>query len=134
MSYDFANLEVLNLTTKDSVTSSIPKFAGSKKGFQRFKNEDDDKMTDLSGLLNGVNESDQENKTEEKISIGMLKLFADKITYTTIYHFDKKIKSVSNPNSKISADGKTVEMTFSLLDEEKVDLSNKIVLKGGLFK
>ena len=70
-------------------------FSQSKKQIERFKIYNKEDMEDEEGL-------DQ------------MKMFMSGATYSTIYHLPGKVKKVSNKNAKI--DGKTVDITVSLLD------------------
>lgn len=67
----------------------------------------------------------------------MAMMFLKDVSYTMIYHFDKKVKKVSNDLATISADKKTVEMKYFLFDEDRGGSSgtieNKIKLKGWLW-
>lgn len=50
-------------------------------------------------------------------------------SYTSNYHFPKKIKSVSNPDAVLSADKKTLSLKLSLLDcLDKPDTANLTVV------
>ncbi|MGL2988347.1 hypothetical protein ACSVH5_12225 [Flavobacterium sp. RSSA_27] len=47
---------------------------------------------------------------------------------TLHYHFTKMIKSVSNPNAKVSPDKKSVEITFGLLESLFDPISTSVVI------
>lgn len=66
-----------------------------------------------------------------KDQLQMVKMFMASATYTTVYSFQKKVKSVSNKESVISEDKKTVTTEVSLVDmlEGKGDINNEIKLK-----
>ena len=70
----------------------------------------------------------QKEKLESYNPIYQLKLVQ---TYVIKYHFPRKIKSVSNPNALISADHKSLELKFVILDflKDPVSTNLEVVLE-----
>ena len=66
-----------------------------------------------------------------KDQLQMVKMFMASATYTTVYSFGKKVKTVANKESIISEDKKTVTTEVSLVDmlEGNGDVSNEVKLK-----
>lgn len=78
-----------------------------------------------------VTDEEELKKTQEKISAikaGLpQKNLHQKITLH--YHFAKMIKSVSNPNAKISPDRKSVEITFGLIESLMDPISTSVTIE-----
>lgn len=83
-------------------------------------------FTRKSGAMN-LGDLDEETKGQ----LDMVKMFMSNATYKTVYSFATKVKSASNEEAKISADGKTVTTTIPLVDmlEGKGSINNEIKLK-----
>lgn len=74
---------------------------------------------------------DEQLKKEQETINSYKKQLGDKKMHQRItlsYHFTKKIKSVSIPNAKISADKKSVEMSFGLLESFFDPTSTSVVI------
>ncbi|MCB0661821.1 MAG: hypothetical protein KDC24_03695 [Saprospiraceae bacterium] len=131
ISFKFANLDALNaavnqLTEGPGIGSGEEDlFGGSKKKFSRLD------AGKISGLFDEImGEAGGENAE-------MAMMFFKDVSYTTVYHFDKKVKSMSNDKAELSDDKKTVTMKYYIFDEERggknASVANTIKLKGGLF-
>jgi len=85
------------------------------KTFSRHLTEDFEKSEDdQKGLEAEMNQMGAEAK----------EMF-ENMSYTLVYNFPKKVKSVSNKNATISKDGKTVKLKMNFLDIMKApDVSN----------
>ena len=70
-------------------------------------------------------------KTEDESQQEMVKGFLKDMKYTIIYHLPGNVKDVTNKESKISADKKSVTLECNLLDviDNKVKLSNEVTYK-----
>ncbi len=75
--------------------------------------------------------SEKSENDEMAQQMEMMKMFMADASYKTIYRFPRRVKSVSNKNSKIADDKKTVvtELNFLELMDGKVKTDNKIKLK-----
>jgi hypothetical protein len=71
---------------------------------------------------------EQEEMAKIKANLSEMKLH-QKLTLQ--YHFSKKIKSVSVPNAKISADQKSVEITFGLIESLTDPVSTSVLIELG---
>lgn len=70
--------------------------------------------------------TEQEKMAKIKANLSEKKLHQK---LTLHYHFSKKIKSVSVPNAKISADQKSVEITFDLIESLTDPVSTSVLIK-----
>ena len=70
-------------------------------------------------------------KTEDESQQEMVKSFLKDMKYTIIYHLPGNVKDMTNKDSKISADKKSVTLECNLLDviDNKVKLSNEVTYK-----
>ncbi len=61
---------------------------------------------------------------------GVMQMLLSGSQYTIKYHFPREVKSVSNPDATLSADGKTVTIPFPLADyfEQPDKMSLEVVL------
>ena len=103
-------------------------FAGKKKRFERMDARGFNSLVDeLTGAAGGGEDGEME----------MAMMFLKDVSYTMVYHFDKKVKKVSNDLAAVSNDKKTVTMKYFLFDESRGGtngtIENKIKLKGGWF-
>lgn len=112
--YDFANMEALNAAAKANASEEMneaadkPSFKGGKKEFTRL-----DVKGGLGGLLNGAM-GDLGGEEGE-----MALAFFKDVSYTMIYHFDRKVKKTSNKLAEISDDKKTVTLKYYLFDDDR---------------
>lgn len=77
-----------------------------------------------------VTDEEEFKKKREKI-VAIKSGLPQKNLYQKItlhYHFTKMIKSVSNPNAKVSPDKKSVEITFGLLESLFDPISTSVVI------
>lgn len=114
--FDFRDVKALNLAMKegfsdDELSSTTEKsfFQASKKSFQRIDARGFGGMLDqmLSSGLGGEDEMD------------MAQMFLKDVSYTMIYHFDRKVKKVSNNLATVSDDKKTVTLKYFLFDDTR---------------
>lgn len=102
-------------------SGGVSKFSFKKKSFKRNLStdpKDEPKMDD-----------------EMEQQMAFLKMMMAQASYKVIYRFPRKVKSVSNENSKITGNGKTVVTEVSLLElmDKKANLNESIKMKGWLF-
>lgn len=104
-------------------------FKGKKKLFERLDSKGFNSMMDQ--MMGAMGDEGDGGEME------MAKMFFKDVSYTMIYHFDRKVKKVSNSQATISGDNKTVELKYFIFDEERggsnASIENKIKLKGGWF-
>lgn len=114
--FDFRDVKALNLAMKegfsdDELSSTNEKsfFQSSKKSFQRIDARGFGGMLDqmLSSGLGGDDEME------------MAQMFLKDVSYTMIYHFDRKVKKVSNNLATVSDDKKTVTLKYFLFDDTR---------------
>lgn len=100
-------------------------------GMTSGKNEYTMKGRKFTRKAASMNINDMEGMDDMKDQLQMVKMFMASATYTTVYSFGKKVKTVSNKESVISEDKKTVTTEVSLVDmlEGKGDVNNDIKLK-----
>lgn len=128
---NFASLNVAvgQLFDDGQLSSSTETFFTGKK--KRFERLDARGFNSLVGELTGAAGGGEDGEME------MAMMFLKDVSYTMIYHFDKKVKNVSNDLATVSDDKKTVTMKYFLFDEDRGGTSgtieNKIKLKGGWF-
>ena len=118
--YSFANMEALNssinvLHNSNSTggTTNMKHYAYDHKHFEK---------------INDISKADITGSTSNNDSLTSELLKGARYTFTCT--FDKKIKDVSNPLYFISADGKTLLYTGSLLDimNQKNNIGNTVIL------
>ena len=70
----------------------------------------------------------QEKSEEDEANAEMMRMMFASGSYKLIYHLPGQVKKVSNKETEIGEDGKTVTMKIPILDylEEKVNLGNKM--------
>lgn len=101
-SFDFKNAKALDLAlhkVDDNAEATTKYVEGSKRQFTRFNS-----ASIINQLLKGDGADDEEME--------MLKTMFVDMKIKTTYHFDRKVKSSSNPNSMLSADQKSVILEF----------------------
>jgi hypothetical protein len=126
--YDFANVAALNEAAKANAsnemteTSDKPSFKAGKKEFTRL---------DVKGGLGTLLGEAMGQAGGEDAEMAMM--FFKDVSYTMVYHFDRKVKKASNKLSEISDDKKTVTLKYYLFDDErggkKGTIENVIKLK-----
>jgi hypothetical protein len=122
--FDFANISALNLALEkalikdDKSKSSFVKYQFNKGQLERVE------IVNIKERI--ISEANQDSKVKNA-GFNPSNLFFD-VNYITTYSFDTKIKEVSNENSIISQDGKTVIVSQRIFDESDnvKNLSNKI--------
>jgi len=120
--FEFDNLEALNeamnkIYSKDGEESNKEFISASRKRFSRTAEGDIAQMIrEEMNSKGGGSDMQQMGDMFKEMSI------------TTTYTFDRRIKNVSNPNSMISPDGKTVEIRYNMLNDQEDDpgLANEI--------
>lgn len=127
--FDFKDITSLNSAvekiTKDENQESVkgPFFKAKGKQFQRLDARGFKGLFDE--MLGGAGADDE--------NMDMAMMFLKDVAYTMTYHFERKIKSVSNSLSEISEDNKTVTTKYYLFDEERggenATIENTIKLK-----
>lgn len=131
VSFKFDNLDALNaavnqLTEGPGIsTGEADIFDGSKKKFIRL---DAGKISSIFDEMMG--EAGGENAE-------MAMMFLKDVSYTTVYHFDKKVKKMSNEKAVLSNDKKTVTLKYFIFDDDRggknATIANTIKMKGWLF-
>ena len=101
---ELVNKEKFDAKAEDVYSLSKKKF--TRSGAANFGEE----------IKRALSEGEGEEGMEE--SMDMMKMFFGEMTYKTIYHFDRKIKSSSNDLSEIGPDGKTVTITMKPFSED----------------
>ncbi|MEZ4980010.1 MAG: hypothetical protein R2769_00160 [Saprospiraceae bacterium] len=132
VSFNFDDPESLNTAVNQLMESpglmsgETTTFEGSKKKFTRLASKN------LTGIFDEILGETGAGENGE-----MAMMFLKDVSYTTIYHFDKKVKKMSNDKAVLSDDKKTVTMKYYLFDEDRggknATLENEIKLKGWLF-
>jgi hypothetical protein len=131
VSFKFSNLDALNaavnqITEGPGISSGeTAMFEGSKKKFVRLN----------AGKISGIFDELMGETGGENAEMAMM--FLKDVSYTTVYHFDKKVKKVSNENAVISNDKKTVTIKYYIFDDDRggknASIANTIKMKGWLF-
>lgn len=124
--FNFANLEALNKAATEVAADEIygksekPTFKGAKKEFTRL---------DAKGFSSLMDQMMGEGGEEME----MAKMFLKDVSYTMIYHFDRKVKKVSNKLATVSEDKKSVTLKYFMFDDERggagASIENSIKLK-----
>jgi len=81
-------------------------FTYDGKTFSRFLKED----------VEDASNEEMETLKSEMEEMGEMKEMFEEMSYTLVYNFPKKIKSVTNKNAKISGDGKTVTLKMNFIE------------------
>ncbi|WP_299891951.1 hypothetical protein [uncultured Lacinutrix sp.] len=91
------------------------------KRFSRFLKEEPE----------AASKEEMESLKSEMEEMGEMKGMFEEMSYSLVYNFPKKIKSVSNKNAKISNDGKTVtlKMNFMEMIGSPKDMNLDVVLE-----
>ena len=120
-SYSFASMEALNNSINVLRNSTNNTTMAVETIHYTFTNKHFEKVNDISRANVSGSSSKNDSLTNE--------LFKGS-RYTLTCTFDKKIKDVSNPVYFISADGKTLMYTGSLLDiiNQKTNIGNSVIL------
>lgn len=111
--FDFKDLQALDYAIheqSEDVSPTTKMFSGSKRLFSRF-NEGSLAESMKDALAGDEAEDGDEDMEMVKAMFGDMKL-------RTVYHFDRKVKSTSNPNSLISADQKQVTIDYYFFKPE----------------
>lgn len=129
--FSFRDLDALNNALKESMEGQMAAgqeptgedyFSMKRKEFRRL---------DPAGFQKIVKESMGSMGDDENSEMAMM--FLKDVSYRTIYHFERDVKKVSNPEASISEDQKTVTLTYFLFDEERskagTGIENTIKLK-----
>lgn len=120
-----SNLDKLGDATGDNPASGLTELLPgmSEKGIFKWSKKQ---------LTRMPSESDPSALGMESDELEMAKMMMSSAKYTTIYHFPGKVKKVSNKNSVISGNSKTVTTEVSFLDmlEGDADIDNEIKFKG----
>ena len=133
ISFRFADIRALNAAMasrdkKDSAAAVKPKedmFSFSKSDFTCNSGS----MAGLNDAMKGLNDAGS-GSDSAAAGMAMLKAFMGDMKYTHIYHFPRKVQSVSNKNAKISEDGKTVTLELDLASGDSAQtLQNSIRLR-----
>lgn len=122
--FDFKDVKALNLAMKEGFSenelgdSSADKsfFSASKKSFQRI---------DARGFGGMLDEMISGSMGEEG-EMEMAQMFLKDVSYTMIYHFDRKVKKISNKEATVSDDKKTVTLKYFLFDDTRGGKNNTI--------
>ena len=107
-SFDFKNLAALDKALhkqNDKLATSTVLFSGKKRLLSRSNK-------------GSLAESFQKEMMGDDEDSEMAKAMFEDMKMRTVYHFDRKVKSSSNPNSLISADYKTVTLDYYPLKPE----------------
>lgn len=119
--YSFSNMQSLNNSINVLRTSSNNPGAAIEKMHYTYENKRFEKINDISKANVSGSTAKNDSLTNE--------LFKG-ARYTLTCTFDKKIKDVSNPIYFVSADGKTLFYTGSLLEimNQKTNIGNTVIL------
>ena len=119
--YAFSSIEALNKSINVLRTSSNNPGAAIETTHYTYANKRFEKINDISKANVSGSTTKNDSLTNE--------LFKG-ARYTLTCTFDKKIKEVSNPIYFISADGKTLFYTGSLLEimNQKTNIGNTVIL------
>jgi len=120
--YSFANMDALNNSINVLRNSNSTGGTSAATIHYTFEHKHFEKFNDISKANISGSTSKNDSLTNE--------LFKG-ARYTLTCTFDKKIKEVSNPIYFISADGKTLLYTGSLLDimNQKTNIGNAVILQ-----
>ena len=116
ISFRFADIKALNaaMASRDKKDSGVVK--PKEDMFSFAKGEftcNNGSMAGLNDAMKGLNDAGN-GSDSAAAGMAMLKAFMGDMKYTHIYHFPRKVQSVSNKNAKISDDGKTVTLELDL--------------------
>jgi len=118
--YSFASIEALN-NSINVLRTSTNNATGVETAHYTYANKRFEKINDISKANVTGSTTKNDSLTNELLKGAR---------YTLTCTFDKKIKDVSNLNYYISADGKTLFYTGSLLDiiNQKTNIGNTVLL------
>lgn len=91
-------------------------FTFDGKTFSRFLKEEPE----------SASEEEMESLKAEMEEMGEMKAMFEEMSYTLVYNFPKKVKSVTNNNAKISEDGKTVTLKMNFMEMVKSPKASNI--------
>jgi phosphoribosyl-AMP cyclohydrolase len=117
MSYDFDNVDMLNTALTESNSQN--------KALSKTINTEPQTYFSRKGktLMYKGPKSDKEISNKEMESM------SDYYQYTLIFSFERKVKSVDNPNVKLSPDNKKVELSGSMFKIIRPDFNSDITFK-----
>ncbi|HHB79168.1 MAG TPA: hypothetical protein ENK85_08045 [Saprospiraceae bacterium] len=110
-SFDFKNADALDKALheqNDKLSASTKLFSGGKRIFSRFN----------AGSLAEAMKDELAGDDSNDEDMEMVKSMFGDMKLRTVYHFDRKVKSSSNPNSQISADYKQVTLDYYFFKPE----------------
>jgi hypothetical protein len=129
LSFRFADIQALNsaMAMRQKKDSGDTRPSGNMFGFSRGQFTCND--TSFGGLNDAMKGMNQEAGASDSAAAGMamLKAFMGDMKYSHVYHLPAKVQSVSNPNAKISPDGKTVTVEIDLAAGDSTQTLKNIV-------
>lgn len=133
ISFRFADIKALNAamgarSKKDTIVNGAPRgdiFSFSKGHFTC----NDTTMSGLGDAMKGMNQAGNDGDSAA-MNMAMFKAFMGDMKYTHVYHLPGKVEKFSNPDAKLSSDGKTLTLELDLTDSDrKQTLQNSIRFK-----
>jgi hypothetical protein len=129
VSFRFADIQALNaaMASREKKDSGDTRPRGNMFGFSRGQLTcNDTSFAGLNDAMKGMNEGANASDSAAA-GMAMLKAFMGDMKYSHIYHLPAKVQSVSNPNAKISPDGKTVTVEINLTSGDSTQTLKNVV-------
>jgi hypothetical protein len=129
VSFRFADIQALNnaMALREKKDSGDTRPRGNMFGFSRGQLTcNDTSFAGLNDAMKGMNAGANASDSTAA-NMAMLKAFMGDMKYSHIYHLPAKVQSVSNPNAKISPDGKTVTVEIDITSGDTTQTLKNVV-------
>lgn len=129
VSFRFADIQALNnaMALREKKDSGDNRPRGNMFGFTRGQLTcNDTSFAGLNDAMKGMNEG--ANASDSAMAnMAMLKAFMGDMKYSHVYHLPAKVQSVSNPNARISPDGKTVTVEIDITSGDTTQTLKNVI-------